>query len=229
MNTIEALACVIIMGKWAICSRFDICSGKFVPDAIIIIIIILGTIKNIACYLIIWKTPYIDICPVTKSQNVMINNLIIKWLAVPCYRVICMRKVTVGNFKTVFYQWPKNGCNSRTGSSFQVNSYLRKNRFMLGVSINHLIRTVEIQSQYKSVGIWKGDNILNIWRICLVKCAFRLLPTSVHCSPVVWNHHKQCHFFFKQHLVIPIFKHIGNTFILTTRLKCLKCRLARYC
>ena len=38
---------------------------------------------------------------------------------------------------------------------------------------------------------------------------------------------KECHI-FKQHLVIPIVKHIGNTFIFTNRLRGLKCGLVRY-
>ena len=135
----------------------------------------------------------------------------------PCFKVICMRKVPVINFN--FCQWCVNGLRMvattlEAGSSFQINSYLRKkNRSVLPISNNHLIR--------------RGDNILNIWQLYFIKCVFSLLWKIEHCSPIVWNHPTQFNFFFQTTSSHPKFK-TYETSIFTSRLKCLKCWLIRY-
>ena len=131
----------------------------------------------------------------------------------------------------MFCQWFKNGCHKSRGRQFFSNQQLSKgkNRFVLWVSNNHLIRTGEIQSHHKSGSTWRGDNILNIWQLCFVKCVFRLLWTIEHCSPIVWNHPK--HFLFQTTSSHPNFKHMVNIHIYEqdTFLKVWLCGLARYC
>ena len=150
----------------------------------------------------------------------------------PCYKVTCMRKVPVSNFN--FCQCCVNGlrmvATTLGAGSFFSNQQLskEKNRFVLSVSNNHLIRTGKIQSHYKSGSIWRGDNILNISQIYFAKCVFRLLWKIEHRSPSVWNHPSQFHFFFQTASSHPNFK-TWETFIFTSRLKCLKCELARHC
>ena len=127
-------------------------------------------------------------------------------------------------------QWSKNGCHNSRGGQFFSNQHLskEKNRFVLSVSNNHFIKTVKIQSHYKNGNIGRGDNILNIWQIYFIKCVFRLLWKIEHCSPIVSNHPTQFHFFFQTTSSHPNFK-TWETFIFTSRLKCVKYGLVRYC
>ena len=151
----------------------------------------------------------------------------------PCYKVICMRKVPVSNFN--FCQWCVNGLRMvattlEAGSSFQINIYLRRRTDLYYQSriIISYCQTVKIQSHYKNGSIGRGDNILNLWQIYFIKCVFRLLWKIEHCSPIVSNHPTQFHFFFQTTSSHPNFK-TWETFIFTSRLKCVKYGLVRYC
>ena len=109
------------------------------------------------------------------SPGRLTKCLIIKWLAAPCYRIICMRKFTVNNFN--FCQYFDSGL--RTLATTLGLVVLFKLTVISGKE-QDCVMSLEQSShkncrnpiQYKSRGIWR-EHMLNSWQIYLISCVFR--------------------------------------------------------